>query len=224
MSNTDHTKSGGKSGQRKGKQQRDQKLERQPRSLQPDQPQAARELSEAAVAAADTSPIGMALPAETSPIGEAAPAKTSPLGEAAPAKTSPIGEAAPAKTSPIGETTTAKTSPIGETTTAKTSPIGAAASAKTAPIGAAASADISPVGLQTIATAYRDYTRKSFADAQSFVEKLSGARSLDKALEVQSEFAKQAYETFMADSWRIRALYGELVRQTLKPPTGHHDR
>jgi hypothetical protein len=202
MSNTDHTKSGGKSGQRKGKQQRDQKLERQPRSLQPDQPQAARELSEAAVAAADTSPIGMALPAETSPIGEAAPAKTSPLGEAAPAKTSPIGEAAPAKTSPIGETTTAKTSPIG----------------------AAASADISPVGLQTIATAYRDYTRKSFADAQSFVEKLSGARSLDKALEVQSEFAKQAYETFMADSWRIRALYGELVRQTLKPPTGHRDR
>jgi hypothetical protein len=202
MSNTDHTKSGGKSGQRKGKQQRDQKLERQPRSLQPDQPQAARELSEAAVAAADTSPIGMALPAETSPIGEAAPAKTSPLGEAAPAKTSPIGEAAPAKTSPIGETTTAKTSPIG----------------------AAASADTSPVGLQTIATAYRDYTRKSFADAQSFVEKLSGARSIDKAFEVQSEFAKQAYETFMADSWRIRALYGELVRQTLKPPTGHRDR
>jgi len=191
MSNTDHTKSGGKSGQRKGKQQRDQKLERQPRSLRPDQPQAARELSEAAVAAADTSPIGMAQPAETSPIGEAAPAEIFPVGEAAPAKTSPIGEA-----------TTAKTSPIG----------------------AAASADTSPVGLQTIATAYRDYTRKSFADAQSFVEKLSGARSIDKAFEVQSEFAKQAYETFMADSWRIRALYGELVRQTLKPPTGHHDR
>src|ERR1700704_889028 len=159
MSNTDHTKSGGKSGQRKGKQQRDQKLERQPRSLRPDQPQAARELSEVAVAAADTSPIGMAQPAETSPIGEAAPAEIFPAGEAAPAKTSPIGEAA---------------------------------TAKTAPIGAAASADTSPVGLQTIATAYRDYTRKSFADAQSFVEKLSGARSIDKAFEVQSEFAKQA--------------------------------
>jgi len=202
MSNTDHTKSGGKSGQRKGKQQRDQKLERQPRSLRPDQPQAARELSEAAVAAADTSPIGMAQPAETSPIGEAAPAEIFPVGEAAPAEIFPVGEAAPAKTSPIGEATTAKTSPIG----------------------AAASADTSPVGLQTIAAAYRDYTRKSFADAQSFVEKLSGARSIDKAFEVQSEFAKQAYETFMADSWRIRALYGELVRQTLKPPTGHRDR
>jgi hypothetical protein len=93
----------------------------------------------------------------------------------------------------------------------------ATASTDTAPIGAAASANASPVGLQTIASAYRDYTKKSFADAQCFVEKLSGARSLDKALEVQTEFAKQAYETFMAESWRIRALYGELVRRTLTP-------
>jgi hypothetical protein len=224
MSNTDHTKSGGKSGQRKGKQQRDQKLERQPRSLRPDQPQAARELSEAAVAATDTSPIGEAVSAETSTVGEAAPAEIFPVGEAAPAEIFPVGEAAPAKTSPIGEAAPAKTSPIGEAAPAKTSPIGETTAAKTSPIGAAASADTSPVGLQTIATAYRDYTRKSFADAQSFVEKLSGARSIDKAFEVQSEFAKQAYETFMADSWRIRALYGELVRQTLKPPTGHRDR
>jgi hypothetical protein len=105
-----------------------------------------------------------------------------------------------------------------------TSPVGEAVSAKTSPIGAAASANASPVGLQTIASAYRDYTKKSFADAQCFVEKLSGARSLDKALEVQTEFAKQAYETFMADSWKIRALYGELVRQTLTHPVGHRDK
>jgi len=105
-----------------------------------------------------------------------------------------------------------------------TSPVGEAVSAKTSPIGAAASANASPVGLQTIASAYRDYTKKSFADAQCFVEKLSGARSLDKALEVQTEFAKQAYETFMADSWKIRALSGELVRQTLTHPVGHRDK
>ncbi len=192
MSNTDHTKSGGKSGQRKRK--RDQQGNRkptQPQSLQPDQMQDSDDLSEAAVASTDTSSIGAAEPADTSPIGQTASAETSPISEA----------------------TAADTAPIGEATTAETSPI-----------GAAASADTSPIGLQTIATAYRDYTRKSFADAQSFVEKLSGARSLDKAFEAQTEFAKQAYETFMADSWRIRALYGELVRQTLKPPTGPQDR
>jgi len=192
MSNTDHTKPGGKSGQRKRK--RDQQGSRkpnQPQSLQPDQLQDSVELSEAAVASTDTSSIGAAEPADTSRTAEAASAETSPVSEA----------------------TSADSTPTGEATTAETSPVGAAASAET-----------SPIGLQTIATAYRDYTRKSFADAQSFVEKLSGARSLDKAFEVQTEFAKQAYETFMADSWRIRALYGELVRQTLKPPTGHRGR
>jgi hypothetical protein len=203
MSNTDHTKSGGKPGQRKRK--RDQSGSRkpnQPQSLRPDQMQNSDEVSEAAVASAAPSSIGAAEPADTSPIGETASAETSPISEATAADTTPIGEAAAADTTPIGE----------------------AAAAETSAIGAAASTDTSPIGLQTIATAYRDYTRKSFADAQSFVEKLSGARSLDKAFEAQTEFAKQAYETFMADSWRIRALYGELVRQTLKPPTGHRDR
>src|SRR5258705_6423496 len=138
MSNTDHTKPGGKSGQRKRK--RDQQGNRkpnQPQSSQPDQLQDAVELSEAAVASTDTSSIGAAEPTDTSPIGEAASAETSPISEATSADTTPIGEATSVETPPIG--------------------------------------------LQTIATAYRDYTRKSFADAQSFVEKLSGARSLDKA-------------------------------------------
>ena len=71
---------------------------------------------------------------------------------------------------------------------------------KRAPVSAVASAEPSPVGIQTIASAYRDYTRKSLEDARSYVEKLSGARSIDKAVEVQAEFAKQAYETFVADS------------------------
>ena len=39
-------------------------------------------------------------------------------------------------------------------------------------------------GLQAIATAYGDYSKKSFEDTKSFVEKLSGVKSLDKALEV----------------------------------------
>ena len=84
-------------------------------------------------------------------------------------------------------------------------------------VGAVAATDTSSIGLQTIATAYSDYTRKSFEEARSFVEKLSGVRSLDKALEIQTEFAKQAYETFVADSQKIRELYSELARQTFKP-------
>ena len=72
-------------------------------------------------------------------------------------------------------------------------------------------------GLQAIATAYGDYAKKSFEDTKSFVEKLSGVRSLDKAIEVQTEFAKTAYETFMTESKKIAELYGDLARQSHNP-------
>jgi hypothetical protein len=75
-------------------------------------------------------------------------------------------------------------------------------------------------GLQAIATAYSDYTKKSFEDTKSFVEKLSGVKSLDKAIEVQTEFAKSAYETFIAESQKIAGLYTNLAKQTFKPLEG----
>src|SRR5262249_32615567 len=58
-------------------------------------------------------------------------------------------------------------------------------------------------GLQAIASAYGDYTKKSFEDTKSFVEKLSGVKSLDKALEAQTDFARSTYETFVAESQKI---------------------
>ena len=70
---------------------------------------------------------------------------------------------------------------------------------------------------QAIATAYSDYTKKSFEDTKSFVEKMSAVRSLDKAIEVQTEFAKTAYETFVTESQKIGALYGDLAKQSYKP-------
>jgi phasin family protein len=75
-------------------------------------------------------------------------------------------------------------------------------------------------GLQAIASAYGDYTKKSFEDTKSFVEKLSGVKSLDKAIEVQTEYAKSAYETFVAESQKIAGLYADLAKQTFKPLEG----
>ena len=75
-------------------------------------------------------------------------------------------------------------------------------------------------GVQAIASAYGDYTKKSFEDTKSFVEKLSGVRSIDKVLEVQTEFAKSAYETFVAESQKIAGLYTDLAKQTFKPLEG----
>src|SRR6202047_1181566 len=80
-----------------------------------------------------------------------------------------------------------------------------------------ASANAFPGGFQAIAAAYGDYTKKSFEDTKLFVEKLAGVKSLDKAIEVQTEFAKTAYETFVTESQKIGALYGDLAKQSYKP-------
>jgi phasin family protein len=83
-----------------------------------------------------------------------------------------------------------------------------------------ASATTVQTGLQAIASAYGEYTKKSFEDTKSFVEKLSGVKSLDKAFEVQTEYAKSAYETFVAESQKIAGMYGDLAKQTFKPLEG----
>ena len=85
------------------------------------------------------------------------------------------------------------------------------------PIDAAAPADNYPVSIQTIANAYGDYTRKSLEESRFFVEKLMGVRSFDKAIEIQAEFARQAFANFVAESQKICELYSELARQVFRP-------
>jgi hypothetical protein len=82
---------------------------------------------------------------------------------------------------------------------------------------AIAPADIPAIDFHTLATAYGNYTKKSFAETKAYVEKLSGVRSIDKIVEIQTEFAKQAYETFVTESKKIRELYSGLAKQNLTP-------
>ena len=100
-------------------------------------------------------------------------------------------------------------------------PADALSSGETAPgdalsIDAAAPADDCPVSIQSIANAYVDYTRKSLQESRSFVEKLMGVRSFDNAIEVQTEFARQALANFVAGSQKICELYGKLATQMVR--------
>jgi len=80
-----------------------------------------------------------------------------------------------------------------------------------------ASSSALPGGFLAIASAYGDYTKKSLEDTKLFVEMLSGVKSLDKAIEIQADFAKATYDTFVAESQKIGALYGDLAKQSYKP-------
>jgi len=70
---------------------------------------------------------------------------------------------------------------------------------------------------QTIATAHADYAKKAMQDGSEFFAKLTSVKEPAKAMELQSEYAKNAYETFVAESKKLSELYADLFKQTTKP-------
>ncbi|MBV8836329.1 MAG: phasin family protein, partial [Alphaproteobacteria bacterium] len=58
-------------------------------------------------------------------------------------------------------------------------------------------------GWQAIATEYADFSKKSFEEGSAAIEKLFGAKSLEKAIEIQSEYVKTAYEGFVAEATKL---------------------
>ena len=197
MSSTGHNTPTTKSGRRSRKAAPRNPKPELPQTPQADQLHAAEQPIEIATTAADAEIVEATTEAAA---GEATagPAETSLAEAALTMEAAPI-EAAAAATG--------------------TAPIDAdAAPADTAaPSDADAPAEPAPVSLQTIARAYGDFTRKSIEETRSYVEKLRDARSLEKAVEVQTEFAKQAFENFVAGSQKIYGLHKELAKQTLKP-------
>lgn len=77
-----------------------------------------------------------------------------------------------------------------------------------------------PVSVRAITDAYGDYTRKSIEQTSSFFQQLAGSRSLDKALELQTQFARSAFDTFIDESRKIRAMHRELAKQRLRSLEG----
>src|SRR5271154_6086087 len=72
-------------------------------------------------------------------------------------------------------------------------------------------------GLQTIAAETTDYSKKSLENSSAFIEKILGAKSLDNAIQIQSEYAKSAYEGFVAQATKIGELYTSLAKEAFKP-------
>jgi hypothetical protein len=72
-------------------------------------------------------------------------------------------------------------------------------------------------GSQAIAVEVADYSKKAFEDSTAALEKLFGVKSLEKAIEVQTEYAKTAYEGFVAKASKIGELYADLAKETYKP-------
>jgi hypothetical protein len=73
---------------------------------------------------------------------------------------------------------------------------------------------------QAIATEFADYSKRSFEDSAAAMEKLMGAKSLETAVAVQTEYLKSSYEEFVAESAKIGELYADFAKQAYKPFEG----
>jgi phasin family protein len=72
-------------------------------------------------------------------------------------------------------------------------------------------------GLQEIATEASDYSKKAIAANTSVVEKLLGAKNVETAIQIQTDFAKSAYEGFVAQATKVGELYAKLAKEAFKP-------
>ncbi|QKV18092.1 phasin family protein [Oricola thermophila] len=72
-------------------------------------------------------------------------------------------------------------------------------------------------GIQAITSEATDYSKKSYEEGIAAFEKLAAAKSLDKAVEVQTEYMKSAYETFVSEATKMGELYADLAKEAYKP-------
>lgn len=72
-------------------------------------------------------------------------------------------------------------------------------------------------GWQALATETAGYSKASFEEGAAHVEKLLGAKSIDVALEAQTDYLRASYEKAVGQATRFSELYMDLVKQATKP-------
>ncbi len=72
-------------------------------------------------------------------------------------------------------------------------------------------------GLQALTTEVSEYSKKSFEEMTAATEKLFGAKSVETAIEIQTDYVKSAYEGFMTEASKMGDLVAELATQAYKP-------
>ncbi len=72
-------------------------------------------------------------------------------------------------------------------------------------------------GWQALAEETADYSKKSYEAGAAHVEKLLGAKSVDLAIEAQTDFVRASYEQAAGRAARFSELYLGLVKDMAKP-------
>jgi hypothetical protein len=72
-------------------------------------------------------------------------------------------------------------------------------------------------GFQAIAAETADFTKKTFEAGSSAFEKMLSVQSLDKAVEVQSDYMRSAYEGYVGQMTKVGEIVTDMAKDAYKP-------
>lgn len=70
---------------------------------------------------------------------------------------------------------------------------------------------------QAVTVEMTDYTKRSFEDGTKTFEKLATAKSIEQVMEIQTGYAKRAYDDYMQQMTRLGSMYADLAKGSAKP-------
>jgi len=65
---------------------------------------------------------------------------------------------------------------------------------------------------QAIAAEMSDYTKRSFEEGSATLEKLMASKSVEQAVEIQTSYAKRAYDDYMQQITKIGGMYANMAK------------
>jgi hypothetical protein len=72
-------------------------------------------------------------------------------------------------------------------------------------------------GLQEIAAETAEFSKQAMSAGGEVVEKLLGAKTIESAIQIQSDYAKSSYEGFVAKSTKINEILVKVAGEAMKP-------
>ena len=72
-------------------------------------------------------------------------------------------------------------------------------------------------GWQTLAVEMTEVSKKAFEANSSHLGQLLAVRTLDKAVELQSDYARTAYQGLVAEASKVNGMVVDMAKEAVKP-------
>lgn len=70
---------------------------------------------------------------------------------------------------------------------------------------------------QALAAEMGEYSKRSFEEGTTAFQKLMGAKTVEQAFEIQSSYARSAYEQYLQEVNKIGSMYAGIAKDAMKP-------